>query len=44
MAMVNQHLGQQRFALGFVSGWLAFLATAGGRLGRLQAARWLLAH
>lgn len=42
--MVNQHLGQQRFALGFVSGWLAFLATAGGRLWRLQAARWLLAH
>jgi len=42
--MVNQHLGQQRFALGFVAGWLAFLATAGGRLGRLPAARWLLAN
>lgn len=44
MQMVNQHLGNQRFALGFVGGWLAFLATAGGRLGRLAAARWLLAH
>jgi glycosyltransferase involved in cell wall biosynthesis len=44
MVMVNQHLGRQRFALGFLSGWLAFLATAGGRLWRLQAARWLLAH
>jgi hypothetical protein len=44
MDMVNQHLGSQRFALGFLWGWLAFLATAGGRLGRLQAARWLLAH
>lgn len=44
MDMVNQHLGRQRFALGFVSGWLAFLATAGGRLGRLPAARWLLAN
>ncbi len=44
MQMANRHLGNQRFALGFVSGWLAFLATAGGRLGRLAAARWLLAH
>lgn len=42
MAMVNQHLASQRFALGGVLGWFAFLATAGGRLWRLQAARWLL--
>lgn len=39
---VHQHLSGADFTLGPLSGWLAFIGSAGGRLGRVASARWLL--